>query len=1396
MVRQISHLLYVGHSSERRAKLSAMLGLDAASDHTSLVLLPEVDIEPAQPDLPLADLYLLDMSDMGEERPFTLLAHLKQHLPHIPVLILTTLDQEPLAIETVNRGADYYLTWDQLDPMSLRHVLRLLLRLYGRRHPIQLVNGQQKNRLLDLQYDAETKPDEPLDSNTVLTHFLRQLEQLIDYDTASIAFIHDDIASIVHIHATQPDLKERTSMLPVAFPVSETSNLRQLAETKQPLLIPDVHEYEGWIRLPQSEHVRSWIGVPIVVRDQFIAMLDVAKSEPHFYTSQDLHYLNVFTGQVAIILHNTQLYEETRRQLEQLKVLHTVALLSAKVSNEDELLAKATQIIGKAMYPDNFGVLLLDEKKGRLLIHPSYHNYHRTENPDSIPLDWGIVGHVVQTKRPYRSGDITHDPYYVAAEPEMQSQLAVPMILNERVLGVINTESTSPYAFSEQDEQLLVTLAGQLSIAIEKSRLLAAERARRQEAEMLRQAAAVLNATLDLDRVLNQLLEQLGQVVAYDSAAVLMQQGEYLFMKAERGLPTALIGQYFPADNALFVAVQQTKRPLYLPDASQDGRFQDWGGIKKIRGWLGVPIISRDEVLGMLAIDSHQVNAYTNRDITLAQALADQSALAITNAQLYESTRSSAKELGLVTEMLRILNATPVFDHVFPTVYHMLQQVTAANGVCLAILENEERWECTFISDSHEDDENHYRTSLHLNHFSGLDKLTAGQPHLVNDLSQAERSVGDQRVYEAGYLSMALIPLMGKKLLGVIKLLWHHKNGINHNQLPLLNQLANAFALAIERSRLFLETNRQAEQLELLNDLGRQLSGPIETQSLCQIVVDRLYQALTFTSISVLLVDDSNEYVVLQAIARQNITDKAVGHQRQALGQGIIGRVAYLGEKLLVNDTRSHADFHTSVPTRILSQMVLPLTTNERVLGVLNIESDQPHAFSDNDQILLTLVADQLAVALEKARLFAETSQRAAELEAIGEISTMLRQSTSIDEILPLILDYCLKIAGGSQGSIFLLEADTGDLVARWSIPNTPELMSRRYQRHQGITGYVATTGEIYVTNDLSNDPLAYFVPEELPLVPQIQGSIGLPLRAEERVVGVILLGLSQRRTQNRSEIHLLKAISDIAGSALDRAMMLETLEQRVEARTYELAQANERLKELDKLKSKFISDMSHELRTPITNLGLYVDLLQKGRPEKQAQYIEVLHRQIERLGHLMTDILSLSRLEMGQGRDQFAPVDFNQLVRQALDGLDIRIEEAKLNLTVALIPDLPRITGNKGQLSQLVNNLLTNAINYTSAGESIKVQTVREVKEGIDGICFIVTDTGRGIAQEEQMDIFQRFYRGQQVGQLNIPGTGLGLAIVQEVVNAHEGLLDLDSALDRGSTFCIWLPVGDRDRG
>ncbi len=249
-----------------------------------------------------------------------------------------------------------------------------------------------------------------------------------------------------------------------------------------------------------------------------------------------------------------------------------------------------------------------------------------------------------------------------------------------------------------------------------------------------------------------------------------------------------------------------------------------------------------------------------------------------------------------------------------------------------------------------------------------------------------------------------------------------------------------------------------------------------------------------------------------------------------------------------------------------------------------------------------------------------------------------------------------------------------------------------------------------------------------------------------------------------------------------------QDLERRVADRTRELAAANARLTELDQLKSKFVSDVSHELRTPIANLKLYIDLLERGKPEKQAQYITVLHQQVRRVAALVDDILDLSRLERRKEQGPvYRAVALNELVDQIVLAHQPRAEADGLHLTFEPAPDLPPVRADWNQLAQVVTNLVANALSYTSAGY-VRVSTCAENNR----VCLRVADSGSGIVPDDLPHLFERFYRGQHVLKNDVPGTGLGLAIVKEIVDLHEGQLEVDSQPGQGTTFRVWLPVAE----
>ena len=259
---------------------------------------------------------------------------------------------------------------------------------------------------------------------------------------------------------------------------------------------------------------------------------------------------------------------------------------------------------------------------------------------------------------------------------------------------------------------------------------------------------------------------------------------------------------------------------------------------------------------------------------------------------------------------------------------------------------------------------------------------------------------------------------------------------------------------------------------------------------------------------------------------------------------------------------------------------------------------------------------------------------------------------------------------------------------------------------------------------------------------------------------------------------------------AIERQQMLVELEQRVDERTRELAEANERLKELDRLKSKFVSDVSHELRSPITNLSLYLELLEQAKPEKQIRYLTILKNQTKRLIQLVEDILNLSRLDAGKDALVFSPVDLNAITRQVAVAHSRRAQAAGLILSFEPAPNLPSILGDPNQLTQVVTNLIDNAINYTPQG-TINISTQLDGETG--QVCLVVRDSGSGISPPDLPHIFERFYRGQYASDHSIPGTGLGLAIVKEIVDFHHGTVTVASVETEGTTLKVWLPLAEQ---
>jgi two-component system phosphate regulon sensor histidine kinase PhoR len=233
--------------------------------------------------------------------------------------------------------------------------------------------------------------------------------------------------------------------------------------------------------------------------------------------------------------------------------------------------------------------------------------------------------------------------------------------------------------------------------------------------------------------------------------------------------------------------------------------------------------------------------------------------------------------------------------------------------------------------------------------------------------------------------------------------------------------------------------------------------------------------------------------------------------------------------------------------------------------------------------------------------------------------------------------------------------------------------------------------------------------------------------------------------------------------------------------------------KEVDRLKSQFVSDVSHELRTPLTNIRLYLDLVAQTETDQRARrYLGTLLRESERLGSLIEDLLSLSRLEARAVRMNRAPVDINRLLARLIEDRQRLAARRGLDLRVACEVKLPPAKGDARFLSQVFTNLVTNAMNYTPEGGRISVRTQLREMMGEPWITVEVEDTGLGIPPDEQPRIFERFYRGSASRPSGAEGTGLGLSICKEIIEQHGGSIHVTSSgvPGEGSCFTVRLPV------
>ncbi len=407
------------------------------------------------------------------------------------------------------------------------------------------------------------------------------------------------------------------------------------------------------------------------------------------------------------------------------------------------------------------------------------------------------------------------------------------------------------------------------------------------------------------------------------------------------------------------------------------------------------------------------------------------------------------------------------------------------------------------------------------------------------------------------------------------------------------------------------------------------------------------------------------------------------------------------------------------------------------------------------------------------------------EQDAIIAVSTALRNAADREQMLPILLNQMQNLLNANGAAIALRESESGETVIASACSAWAGWKGERLPAGVGVSGKVIESGELYTSEDILSDPL-FARPE---LLGEMSALICVPLIAHEETLGALLLG--RIHPFDESEIRIMTAIADMAANAIRRATLMETLEVRVRERTQELEEANEQLKELDRLKSSFVSNVSHELRTPITNVILYLALLQNPlKASKRDVYMGVLKNEAERLSTLIEDLLTLSRLDVDVESERKELHVMDALISEVIDSQQARAETKNILIQHELNPEVPAVMVNREQMIQVITNIIGNALSYTPPGGRVLLSSERVNARNEPHLSIRFHNNGPVIPPEDRAHLFERFYRGKTGRDSGEPGTGLGLAICKEIVEQHGGWIEVESDAELGTSFTIFHPL------
>ncbi len=552
-----------------------------------------------------------------------------------------------------------------------------LARLYGEAKQ-RMLRWEEQLRVTHQVSNAIASAADVRDIDELPRQVVEIIKETFDYYFVGIALLEgDELVYKSGACAAREKPPPGLHLQQQTFVVGGESIVGGVAASGQPALIGDVRLEDAGETVAGREETandrcgeHSLLAVPLKVRERVVGVMVVESDHLHALDDHDLRLMQSVANQVATSLENARLQEIIERDTERLLLAQRVEELTEQKTFDVEIARTVTStldlqtVFERVMHRIREGfkvergsLLLVDEETGDLAFAWTLDGRDKALEEFRLKIGQGIAGYVAQTGEPLIVPDVSRDPRFHAQVSQSlgfvtKSILCAPLQVKDRVIGVIQLLNKLEGQFSQLDIDRLVAIAAPVAIAIENARLYKSEQDRRHVADTLLEMSKTVGSTLDLNEVLETILDQLKQVVDYDSAAIMLLEEDAanvrrLSVTAGRGFADASqldIGLTVE-DHEHLSRPLRSRKPLIIADVHQTPSWEVVKGSEYIRSWMGVPLISGEKVIGLLSIDKGVVSYYRDEDAHLAAAFANQAAIAIEHARLFADLQKVNEEL-------------------------------------------------------------------------------------------------------------------------------------------------------------------------------------------------------------------------------------------------------------------------------------------------------------------------------------------------------------------------------------------------------------------------------------------------------------------------------------------------------------------------------------------------------------------------------------------------------------------------------------------------------------------------------------------------------------------------------------------------------------------------------